>query len=231
MLVGAFMKKLLLSGVAIAAITVAAGMPAKAAPPSAFSWTGCYIGGNIGGGWANKFFSREPDFFDGFGPAHMSSIAGGAQIGCDVQNGMWVYGVQGMFDWTDMHGNSPFFLGKGYTTHIPWFATAAGRVGYLAQPNVLFFVKGGAAFVRDEHVWIDAGVGAFASANVTRSGWLLGGGGEWMFAPNWSVAIEYGYMGFGTRTISFQSPVSFRDNISQHVQAVLVSMNYHFGSR
>jgi outer membrane immunogenic protein len=23
-------------------------------PPSVFTWTGCYIGGNIGGGWASK---------------------------------------------------------------------------------------------------------------------------------------------------------------------------------
>jgi outer membrane immunogenic protein len=32
-------------------------------------------------------------------------------------------------------------------------------------------------------------------------GWTLGGGGEWMFAPHWSVFAEYNFMGFGGSNI------------------------------
>ncbi len=35
-----------------------------------------------------------------------------------------------------------------------------------------------------------------------RVGWTVGGGVEWMFAPDWSVIGEYNYMDFGTSTIT-----------------------------
>ncbi|MGH6753429.1 MAG: outer membrane protein, partial [Bradyrhizobium sp.] len=35
---------------------------------------------------------------------------------------------------------------------------------------------------------------------VNRSGWTVGGGLEWMFAPGWSVFGEFNYMDFGTKT-------------------------------
>ena len=231
------MKKLLLGGVAVAAITLAVDGPAKAAPPAPmYNWTGCYIGGNVGDAWAHKDFSTDLNGpFLGHGPQSMSHLAGGAQAGCDYQYGMWVFGAQGMFDWTNMHGSGPFFGGKGgavgYTTHVPWFATAAGRAGYLAQPNVLLFVKGGAAFVRDEYVFMNPT--PFESAKVTRTGSLIGGGVEWMFTPYWSVSIEYDYMSFGNKVVVFQNLFGGPpggEHISQNMQAVLVSLNYRFGT-
>ncbi len=227
------MRKLLLSGVAIAAISVAAEGPAKAAPPVIYNWTGCYIGGNIGGSKADKNFL--PDFTtDGAGPAKPFGLAGGTQFGCDVQSGMWVFGAQGMFDWTDLSGDSPFRIGKGYTVRMPWFATAAGRVGYLPQPNLLVFFKGGAAFVRDQFQFVENnGLRVDAVAHSTRTGRLFAGGVEWMPVPNWSITVEYDYMGFGTKVIDFQGIgffPSFSNRVEQHVQAVLVSVNYRFGS-
>ena len=36
---------------------------------------------------------------------------------------------------------------------------------------------------------------------VDRSGWTVGGGLEWMFAPGWSVFGEYNYMDFGRKDV------------------------------
>jgi outer membrane immunogenic protein len=225
------MKKLLLCGAAVAAITLAVDGPAKAAPPAAYNWTGCYIGGNVGGAWADKDFSTDLSGATfGHGPQSMSHLAGGAQAGCDYQYGMWVFGAQGMFDWTDMHGSGPFLFNKGFTTNIPWFATAAGRVGYLAQPNFLLFVKGGAAFVRDHYVFVD--ITPIDFADVTRTGSLIGGGVEWMFAPYWSVSIEYDYMDFGNKGVAFHNVVGTfvgTEHIKQNMQTVLISLNYRLG--
>lgn len=223
------MRKLLLCGVALAAITVAAEGPAIAAPP--YNWTGCYIGGNVGGGWAHKDFSTElHGVFTGHGPQNASDVVGGLQGGCDYQSGMWVFGVRGMFDWTDMRGAGPFIIGKGYTTHIPWFATATGRVGFLTQPNLQIFVTGGGAWVRDHHVFFDPGPFDFAS--VTRSGALVGVGAEWMWSPFWSITIEYDYMSFGNKAVVFTNIFgnTGTEHIKQDVQAVLVSLNYRFGT-
>jgi outer membrane immunogenic protein len=55
------MSKLLFARAAALVLTmagpaVAADLPLKAAPPVAarFSWTGCYLGGHLGGGFAHK---------------------------------------------------------------------------------------------------------------------------------------------------------------------------------
>ena len=220
------MKKLLLSGVAVAAITLAADRPANAVP--VYNWNGCYIGGNNGGGWAHNEFDPNPTIGYPGGTAKGSSFVGGGQIGCDTQNGMWVVGAQGLFDWSSMSGESPFFLGKGFSARIPWFATATGRIGYAVQPAMLVFVRGGFAFARDQYQFFHAA--SSAPGRVTRSGWTLGGGAEWMFAPNWSFTIEYGYMGFGTDTVNFSALGLATENVNQHVQVVLVGLNYRFGT-
>ena len=64
------MKKILLTGVAGVTLLAIApahaadlGRPVYKAPPPVvapvplFSWTGCYIGGHIGGGWGRKEIS------------------------------------------------------------------------------------------------------------------------------------------------------------------------------
>ena len=109
------MKKLLLTTVSFAALAaapaVAADMrvPAYRAPLPVyfFSWTGCYVGGNVGGVWVEKDFtvlSPAGPFFDETFSANASSVAGGLQGGCNYQfAGGWVVGIQGDYDWTDAH--------------------------------------------------------------------------------------------------------------------------------
>ena len=79
--------------------------PPVAAPVMIYNWSGCYIGGNIGGGWKRNSLNTTTTFlgtpvaFTNLGSDNGSSVIGGAQIGCDYQfAGNWVAGVQGMFD-------------------------------------------------------------------------------------------------------------------------------------
>src|SRR5437016_14428780 len=73
------MQKLLIPGFAIASLVLATGaanaadVPTRAykAPPpvvaAAYNWTGFYIGGHFGGGWARKAWEEQSDFENGFG--------------------------------------------------------------------------------------------------------------------------------------------------------------------
>ena len=221
----------------------------KAPPPvAAFNWTGCYFGGNVGGGWARKHLvDRDGSFFVGINPFDAGThkpggFVGGGQIGCDYQTGAWVFGLQGLFDGTSLKGSEPLpgYPNVSFQTRISWFATLTGRIGYAVQPATLVYLKGGAAWVRDEHDYnvIPVNVGQppyHAAAEVTRSGWTIGGGLEHLFAPNWSAFVEYNYMDFGTRGTRFTAdpvtiPSGFNIDVTQDVQTVLIGINYRFGA-
>jgi outer membrane immunogenic protein len=59
--IGAQMNKILFGIVALAAMLAG---PAMAAPPPVVSWTGIYVGGNVGGAWGHT----NPGFTDNCGP-------------------------------------------------------------------------------------------------------------------------------------------------------------------
>ncbi len=67
----------------------------------------------------------------------------------------------------------------------------------MFQPNVLLYVQGGAAWTNTTVTFFDTTGTQTGSLSNNSQGWTLGGGGEWMFAPHWSVFAEYNFLGFG----------------------------------
>lgn len=236
------MKKFLVAGIAAAAFcsspTFAADMPVKAPPMAAAPydpWTGCYFGGNVGGGWSDNRFPTGDLGVDG-GRHTASGWAGGGQIGCDYQfASTWVVGIQGMFDLSDLTGSN--FLAAipttSFSTKVSSFATVTGRLGYTLNPSLLLYGKAGVAWVDDRHTFLNPGL-FVGSANPTRTGYDVGAGLNWMFARNWDVFVEYNYIGLGTKN-EFIAPSTgggaFNTPVKQNVQAVLVGLNYRFGGR
>jgi outer membrane immunogenic protein len=209
-------------------------------PPPLYSWSSCYIGANIGGGWASKSANDVSGFVTGvvgadLGTHTASGVIGGGQIGCDYQAGIWVFGVQGMFDASGMQGSNTQPLGFAVNnTNIPWLTTVTGRVGVTAAPTVLVYAKGGGAWVRDNFSLTALPGGAtIANANNTPSGWTVGGGLEWAFAGNWSAFAEYNYLDFGTPGVTFTPTAggpTFPINIKQTINSFMVGINYRFNA-
>jgi outer membrane immunogenic protein len=208
------MKKVLLATLAFAALAAAPAaaadlrVPARRPPPPpvyVFSWTGCYIGGNVGGLWVQKDFNilpsfgPDPFFAESFS-ANASSVAGGLQAGCNYQfAGGWVLGIQGDYDWTDAHLDRAGAVFASFTDSfsVKSVASVTGRVGY-AWGGFLGYVKGGAAWERDDLNFSFIPTGAVATLSNTRSGWTVGIGGEYAFT-NWVTGfVEYDYYDFGT---------------------------------
>jgi outer membrane immunogenic protein len=239
------MKKLLLASAAMLALfggtATAADLSVRApvyrAPPPVyvFSWTGCYVGGNVGGVWIRK----DETLTTAFGPAvagtafgshDADSVIGGVQAGCNYQVGGWVFGIQGDYDWTDASGShvNPAIPTWTHNSNTKSLASVTGRVGY-AWDRLLGYVKGGGAWERDEYT-ITAPFG-IASTSETRSGWTVGVGLEYAFT-NWLTGfVEYDYYDFGTRSNAFVTPAGtpFSIDVKETKNLVKVGLNWKFG--
>ena len=86
-----------------------------------------------------------------------------------------------------------------------WFDTLTGRIGYSFTPAWLWYFQGGAAWAKNS---ADVTIDGFdvGSADRTRTGWTVGGGVEWMFAPHWSAFLEGNYMDFGSTNRNLVTP-------------------------
>jgi outer membrane immunogenic protein len=198
------------------------------------SWTGCYVGFNVGFGWGSNDVV-DPNFVPAFdtGTDAESGGVGGGQAGCDYQAGNWVFGVQGMFDGSGIAGSH---LYSGTTTetlgtNTPWFATLTGRIGYTVLPQALLYVKGGAAFVQDHFSDVDPTVPMWGTADTTRVGWTVGGGLEYSLLPNWSLFVEYDYYDLGSfsSTLNYGNGFTYAYNEKQSLQTILFGVNFRFG--
>jgi outer membrane immunogenic protein len=214
----------------IAQAALAADMPLAPPPPPivipVYSWTGCYIGGNVGGHWGsdkitttsspnngNFFDAAGAGFFDSLTPTtyHPQGVAAGLQAGCNLQTGRFVVGLEADADWlngtlsrTVVAGVNGFIAPNDYlinSTKATFLATARARVG-VAVNRMLLYVTGGAAFgtiKTTDTLGTFNGFGvATTDTTAKRTGWTVGGGIEFAMGYNWLLRAEYLYVDLGT---------------------------------
>ena len=233
----------ILAGLGATGAASAADMALKARPvaaPLLYNWTGCYIGGNVGGGWSRMDTTRlQTDLVSpavaNYGRENDSGFIGGAQVGCDFQTGNLVLGVQGMFDFGNINGRHALtdFPTFTETKSLKSIITGTGRFGYLLQPAFLVYGKVGVAWLRDRNKVFQPNGALAESSSFTVPGMTVGIGGEWMFAPNWSVFAEYNYIWFYQDDLAqhFNPSPGFVGevlNVRQRAQTALVGVNYKF---
>jgi outer membrane immunogenic protein len=246
----ASMKKILLTTVALAALVATSAMaadvggPVYRAPPAApvypvyslyYRWTGCYIGGHIGGLWAHKEWVNHDPFSVTFGRSDgshdPSGVLGGLQVGCDYQfAGGFVVGVGGDYAWTGAENSNASILFPGATndSKVNSLASVTGRLGY-AWDRFLGYVKGGGAWENDDHFFTD-GINT-GTASLTRSGWTVGIGGEYAFTNFVSGFVEYDYYDFGNRDVLFTGNTfsTFTYDIKETKSVVKAGLNLRWG--
>ena len=193
-------NKLLLSTVALAALAgtaFAADLPSRHAPPAyapppipVFTWTGVYIGGQVGYEFGKDSNSLNPS------STSTNGVVGGAHIGYNYQlPNNFVVGLEGDVEGTSAKGTTTYGFGPGYYKE-GIEGSVRGRVGY-AVDRALFYATGGAAFGGLHNNYYGVGQD---SLSHTRVGYTVGGGIEYAIDHNWSVRAEYRYTDFGRST-------------------------------
>ncbi len=156
---------------ALAGTAIAADLPLRAPPPvyvaPVFSWTGFYVGGQLGYAWGkdpvtvNSNFTEEFLTLDPITAAQRQSspsgAIGGAHIGYNWQINQFVLGVETNVDATNFNGQQSIFsvasFAGGFTDigelrdniRSTIQGTFRGRAGW-AWNNWLFYGTGGIAF-------------------------------------------------------------------------------------
>ncbi|HKM87820.1 MAG TPA: outer membrane protein [Xanthobacteraceae bacterium] len=202
--------------------------PVAYAPAAIYNWSGFYLGGHVGGGFANSSWS---DPFTGANNTFNSGAGflGGGQVGANLQVNTLVLGVEGDFSWTGLKGSGTDSIGDMINTKTNWTSTVTGRVG-AAFDRLLVYGKGGVAFARDQSGFTDVFANS-ASNTCLRTGWTAGAGLEYALSKNWSAKIEYDYLGFGSRALNFTTPTTplYTSNVNLNVQEIKAGLNFRFG--
>ena len=192
-------------------------MPIRALPPPVpvFSWTGFYLGAHVGYDWQDSSAAWNPTSVTGC--IRCQRANGLDEWFIDARRYPWrvqlrVLGCVGrrrgrrflldesryQFDqaWVTPAG---VLVGGGAATAMNTtlndLSSVRGRFGYALWPSVLLYGTGGAAWGRitySGNAFNPAnGYASNSSFTNTASGWVAGGGIEWMFWHNWTVRWEY----------------------------------------
>jgi outer membrane immunogenic protein len=239
------MQKILLTATMIVSVVSGSALAADMPPPGPaqvytkapmimpmYSWTGCYVGGNIGGVWATTNWTVAANG-QAITNQNISSFLGGGQVGCNYQISTWVFGVQGDYDWTNANTSTADMVAVNLNDHtnIKSLASVTGRVGY-AWDRFLGYVKGGGAWEKETYSTTFIASGAtFSTASETRTGWTVGVGGEYAFTDWLTGFAEYDYYGFGTTTNTFTTivPSTQLANIKETQSVAKAGFNFKFG--
>jgi outer membrane immunogenic protein len=244
------MKNLLTAALLASVSSVAANaadmsMPYKAAPPqSVYNWTGFYIGGNVGGGFANSehldadvFSASNTKFQEAFGTV-------GVGAGYNYQFGHTVLGIEGDYNWANVDKTkdilSPFRLEEALisaaavlpstnTTRFQMneFATIRARAG-LALDRTLVYATAGLAFGHIKNTTA-LGAGGFsdqASEDKWKTGLAVGGGVEYALTQNWTIRGEYLLMQFQNSDADFNQVGGRNDGRPSCSNTFPCRMNY-----
>lgn len=260
------MRKVLLGSLAVIGLgfpgsAVAADMaapPVYKAPPlvaAPFSWTGFYIGGDVGGAWASQDVGSigcpTCDQAPVSSSLNGSSVIGGVYGGYNWQLAPnFVIGAEGDFSWTGLNDSAtaPNLFANGlpvgsgavdWTRDTKWLASARARLGFTPAPNALLYVTGGAAWSGSNFTALDAFLNGCnncggTSFSQTKTGYAVGGGVDWApWSNNWIFRAEYLYYHFdgATATANFVGSTALAATFNWgdlSIQEARVGVSYKF---
>jgi len=221
----------------------AADLAVKARPlpqsyvSAVYDWSGFYVGGHIGYGWA------DPNINPGAGVTvtnhpQPNGFLGGGQIGVQWQTGAWVYGIEadasyGNLDDTRTCTINPTGATLSCRGAPKYFGTVDARLGYAIN-NWLVYGKGGWAWSHEDFTQLfNAGavcVGTPCNGGTNQYGWSVGGGVEYGFAPIWSVKLEYDFLDFPhSDTVTLSNGATTNTfTLTKTIQKVELGLNYRF---
>jgi outer membrane immunogenic protein len=193
---------------------LAADLPTKkeppAPPPSAFNWTGFYLGANAGGAWVSSTASYPIAGPPGYLPYDPTGVFGGVYAGYNYQfSGNMVAGVEADINYGDLTGKTYYHFSPPGSGSIPEdtgkgelgaFGSGRVRLGY-AFDRFLPYIAGGVAVADDKNTLVALSNSLFTgSYDHTMVGWTIGDGLDYAITNNIILRADYRYADYGKVT-------------------------------
>jgi outer membrane immunogenic protein len=237
--IGAIMSISAASAADFGAVPYAKAPPLVAIDP-VINWAGFYAGLNAGGLWAHSDITDVTGYAFAAVPGTVTSIntsgfLAGGQAGYNWQASNYLFGLEADGGYMDL-GGTTLLTGTASGSRVGLRSGAyidfTGRAG-ITFNRALLYVKGGYALLDDASSFSTV-TGSFSSLtrHSTDSGYTIGAGAEYKFAPNWSAKVEYLHYDFGnvlgyTVFTAGGFPVPFNQNL--RIDTVKAGLNYSFG--
>lgn len=232
------MKTLLATTTALVALVAGAQaadlgaprLPIAGAIAAPGNWTGFYLGAQVGTGWLTGSSSIVGEGISWGGRSN--GVLGGLHAGYNHQINNVVFGVEVDGEISALRSGNSGILGVEARFDGRWQSSLRGRLG-VAADKALFYVTGGLAFGQFNFATGELG-GPLQSYRVNRTGWTVGAGVEYAFAPNWTGRVEYRYADFGTVTADlapFFPGTLQRTTLQSHTVRLGVSYLFSTGPR
>jgi outer membrane immunogenic protein len=243
------MRKILIAAAAFAVLAIGPAMgadmpiPYGSPPPiPVYNWTGFYAGLHVGGGWDRTDWFEDATLSGAGGVAptgfhdaavSASGFLGGGQAGFNYQTGLTVWGIQADGGWASITGSAGCFfevVGTAQTCGqtVDYLGTITGRVG-ATYSSFLFYLLGGAAWEHEQisNTCIGCGPPPTLTFSGVAWGWTVGVGVEYAMPMGWSAFLQYNFIDFDTRDLSFGG--IFSENIRENLNILKFGFNYRFG--
>lgn len=165
-------------------------------PVRLYPWRGFYVGINGGYAWGDtgSLYSMTGTTATTTEAIDPSGFLGGGQVGYNAQFGNFVIGIEADVQGGNVEGSAAYVNGFTISDELNWLATLRGRLGF-AMDRVLFYGTAGVAWA-DIDTTVSSGTQSVGDS-ATGTGYVVGGGVEWMLQPNWTLKAEYLYTDIG----------------------------------
>jgi len=198
--------------------------------PAPFSWTGLYVGVDVGVRHLNADVDLPALALSDASPSPTDWGVGG-HIGYRKQFDRLVVGIEAdymRFTGDDESAQLTGFPGAFWRVHSDWAASIRGSLGY-AMGRSLVYVTSGVAFTEIE------GCGTFGAACAAgtqfsgrHTGWTVGAGAAYALTNQISARIEYLFTDFGAENYTTPGSVGGVTRVDLESHTARLGLSYRF---
>jgi outer membrane immunogenic protein len=177
--------------------------PVKKAMEPDYNYSGCYVGGYWGGMATPHLETNGPITSAPYRTEFEKDTIVGGTLGCTQQarGSRFAYGIEGEGGYLHLSATDvvPSITGVTNSTAIGnLYGAIAGRAGFVYD-RAWFYGKAGVGLTE---VKSTLSGDLNASTSSSRAFWVAGGGIDWAWTGNWTLKMEYLFLGLDqTQTV------------------------------